>query len=63
MTPGGIGLALAVDDVDAAVDELRAEGVPIRKEPFATDVCSQAQLQGPDGNMVMLHRRDDGTTG
>ena len=61
--PGQLVLALAVDDVDAAVEELRAKGVPILKEPFATDVCYQAQIQGPDGNVVMLHRRDDGTAG
>ena len=61
--PGRLVLALAVDDVDAAVAELRAKGVPILKAPFATDVCYQAQIQGPDGNVVMLHRRNDGTAG
>ena len=61
--PGRLVLALAVDDVDAAVEELRAKGVPILREPWAADVCSQAVIQGPDGNEIMLHRRNDGTAG
>ena len=61
--PGQVVLALAVDDVDAAVAELRAQGVPILREPFATDVCYQAHIQAPDGNTLVLHRRDDGTAG
>jgi catechol 2,3-dioxygenase-like lactoylglutathione lyase family enzyme len=61
--PGQLVLALAVDDVDAATEELRAKGVPILREPFATDVCYQAHIRGPDGNTLILHRRDDGTAG
>ena len=61
--PGQLVLALAVDDVDAATEELRAKGVPILKEPFASDDCYQAQIQAPDGNVIMLHRRNDGTAG
>ena len=38
-------------------------GVPILKEPFATDVCYQAHIRGPDGNTLLLHRRDDGSAG
>jgi catechol 2,3-dioxygenase-like lactoylglutathione lyase family enzyme len=65
--PGQLVLAFAVDDVDAATEELRARGVPILKEPFATDACYQAQVRAPvrapDGNVVLLHKRDDGTAG
>ena len=61
--PGQLVLALAVDDVDAAVAELRAKGVEIVKEPWAADVCSRALIRGPDGNEIMLHRRNDGTAG
>ena len=61
--PGSIVLALAVDDVDAAVEELRAKGVPILKEPWEADVCYRALIQGPDGNVLMLHQRKDGTAG
>ena len=45
--PGSIVLGLAVDDVDAAVEELRAKGVPILREPWAADVCYRALIQGP----------------
>lgn len=62
-TPGRLVLALAVDDVDGAVAELRAQGVPILTEPWASDVCYQATIQGPDGEAIMLHRRNDGTAG
>jgi catechol 2,3-dioxygenase-like lactoylglutathione lyase family enzyme len=61
--PGQLVLAFAVDDVDAATEELRAQGVPILKEPFATDACYQAQVRAPDGNVVLLHKRHDGTVG
>jgi catechol 2,3-dioxygenase-like lactoylglutathione lyase family enzyme len=62
-TPGMVALALAVDDVDAAVEELRAKGVPIVKEPWEADVCYQAVIRAPDGNEIILHRRKDGTAG
>jgi predicted enzyme related to lactoylglutathione lyase len=62
-TPGQVALALAVDDVDAAVEELRAKGVPIVKEPWEADVCYQAVIRAPDGNEIILHRRKDGTAG
>ena len=61
--PGQLVLALAVDDVDTAVAELRAKGVEIVKAPWAADVCSRALIRGPDGNEIMLHRRNDGTAG
>src|SRR5919197_4581018 len=53
--PGQIVLALAVDDVAAAVDELRAQGVPILKEPWEADVCERALIRAPDDNVIMLH--------
>jgi predicted enzyme related to lactoylglutathione lyase len=61
--PGQVVLALAVDDVDAAVAELRAKGVPIVKEPWEADVCYRAIIRAPDGNELMLHQRKDGTAG
>jgi catechol 2,3-dioxygenase-like lactoylglutathione lyase family enzyme len=61
-TPGQVRLALAVDDVAAAVEELRAKGVPILGQ-HEGDVCYQAFIQAPDGNVIILHRRKDGTAG
>jgi catechol 2,3-dioxygenase-like lactoylglutathione lyase family enzyme len=62
-TPGQVALALAVDDVAAAVEELRAKGVPILAEPDEGAVCYQAAIRAPDGNVLILHKRKDGTTG
>jgi catechol 2,3-dioxygenase-like lactoylglutathione lyase family enzyme len=62
-TPGLVALAVAVDDVAAAVEELRAKGMPIVKEPWEADVCYQAVIRAPDGNEIILHRRKDGTAG
>jgi predicted enzyme related to lactoylglutathione lyase len=61
--PGQVSLALAVDDVAAAVEELRAMGVPIVMEPRDQDVCYAAVIRAPDGNEIILHRRKDGTAG
>jgi predicted enzyme related to lactoylglutathione lyase len=61
--PGQVSLALAVDDVAAAVAELRAKGVPIVMEPREQDVCYAAVIRAPDGNEIILHRRKDGTAG
>lgn len=62
--PGsGAVIALAVDDVRAAVEELRGKGVPIVREPFETGVCFMAVIADPDGNRIWLHKRKDGTCG
>ena len=60
--PNGI-MALAVDDVDAAVAELRAKGVAIEMEPLETPGCFMAVVADPDGNQLMLHQRKDGSAG
>jgi predicted enzyme related to lactoylglutathione lyase len=56
-------IALAVDDVNAAVEELHARGVPVLIEPYEGEVCFNAMVQDPDGNLLLLHRRKDGTAG
>ncbi|HEX2036691.1 MAG TPA: VOC family protein [Chloroflexota bacterium] len=56
-------IALAVEDVRAAVEELRAEGVPILMEPVETSDCFTATIADPDGNQLVLHQRQDGTAG
>ena len=53
------GLALRVEDVDAARAELEAKGVPFDGETIETGVCKQAWFKDPDGNSLMLHRRFD----
>jgi catechol 2,3-dioxygenase-like lactoylglutathione lyase family enzyme len=57
--PSPAGLALRVEDVDAARAELEAKGVPFDGETIVTGVCKQAWFKDPDGNALMLHRRFD----
>jgi predicted enzyme related to lactoylglutathione lyase len=56
-------IALAVEDVAAAVEELRGKGVRILLEPRESEVCYAAMIQDPDGNLLLLHQRKDGTAG
>ena len=56
-------IALAVEDVSAAVEELRAKGVTIEGGPLQAGVCSSALIRDPDGNLLILHQRKDGTAG
>jgi catechol 2,3-dioxygenase-like lactoylglutathione lyase family enzyme len=50
-------LALHVDDVEAARQELEAKGVEFEGEIFDTGVCHMAFFSDPDGNDLLLHRR------
>ena len=56
-------VALAVEDVGAAVEELRGKGVQISMEPLETPVCFMAVVADPDGNQILLHKRKDGSFG
>ena len=64
-SPGAAGatLGIAVDDVDASTEELRAKGVAVVVEPFEAGSCRMAQIADPDDNRLWLHRRNDGTFG
>jgi predicted enzyme related to lactoylglutathione lyase len=60
--PNGI-VALAVEDVRDAVDELRGKSVPIAMDLIETPVCFMAAVADPDDNKILLHQRKDGTAG
>lgn len=60
---GGAGIALAVDDVETAVEAIANTGCEVHMDAFETGVCTMATVADPDGNPIMLHRRDDGTAG
>ena len=63
-SPGlNAAIALAVEDVAAAVEELRAKGVEIEGGPHESGVCYSALIRDPDGNLLILHQRKDGTAG
>ena len=54
-TAGG-RLAFEVDDVDGCVEQLRAKGIQVEREPFSTPVCRMAVVVDPEGNAVILHK-------
>lgn len=60
---GRPGIALAVDDVDEAVEEPRGKGVAIVMEPADSGSCRMAWIKDPWGNLLCIHRRNDGTRG
>jgi predicted enzyme related to lactoylglutathione lyase len=63
-SPGlNAAIALAVEDVHAAVEELRAKGVNVIAGPHEADVCYSALIRDPDGNLLIIHQRKDGTAG
>ena len=63
-SPGmNAAIALAVDDVAASVDELRAKGVTVLSDTREHGTCFTAMIQDPDGNLLLLHKRKDGTAG
>jgi len=56
-------IALAVDDIQAAHEELKKKAVRIVSEPQDYSVCWAMKILDPDGNGVLLHKRADGTVG
>jgi predicted enzyme related to lactoylglutathione lyase len=56
-------IALAVEDIHAAHAELKKIGARILSEPRDFSVCWAMEILDPDGNMIILHQRADGTFG
>lgn len=50
-------IALQVDDVHAAREELEAKGVKFGADTLDSGVCHMAHFRDPDGNVLMLHHR------
>ncbi len=55
--PNANPIALQVDDVDKARQELESRGVEFKGDIFDTSVCHMAFFTDPDGNALMLHHR------
>ncbi len=51
-------MSFEVENFEEAVEALRAGGVKFLLEPMATGVCSMTVVSDPDGNSVMIHRRN-----
>jgi catechol 2,3-dioxygenase-like lactoylglutathione lyase family enzyme len=50
-------IALHVDDVAAAREELEAKGVEFLADTMDSGVCHMAYFADPDGNRLMFHHR------
>ncbi len=59
-TATGCSVALEVEDFEAAIAHLKANGVKFQMEPFPTPVCQMAYILDPDGNAVCIHKRKAG---
>ncbi len=55
--PHSVPLAFQVDDVAAARDHLKEQGVPFVNEMIDSGVCHQAIFLDPAGNALDLHHR------
>jgi len=55
--PNAMPIALQVDDVAAAREQLEAAGVEFVTDVFDSGVCHQAIFKDPDGNPLGLHHR------
>src|ERR1043166_2000429 len=53
----GTTIAFEVEDIDSAVDTLKARGVTFDMEKTETPVCWMAQFRDPDGNKLVIHKR------
>jgi predicted enzyme related to lactoylglutathione lyase len=54
----GGAIAFEVDDFDVEVKRLKAAGARFVVEPSATPVCRMAIVADPDGNEIIIHRRN-----
>ena len=50
-------IALHVDDVAEAREDLEAKGVTFGGDTIDSGVCHMAHFRDPDGNVLMLHPR------
>ena len=55
--PHSLPIALHVDDVQTAREELEAKGVAFGGDTLDSGVCHMAHFRDPDGNVLMLHHR------
>jgi glyoxylase I family protein len=60
VTPRRPHFALEVDDLDAAVDALRAAGVKVEPFPEVAGAGRQAGVRDPSGNLVELRQAEEG---
>ena len=59
-TATGCSVGLEVEDFDAAIAHLKANGVKFKMEPFPTPVCHMAFIFDTEGNLICIHKRNAG---
>ena len=59
-TSEGCSVGLEVEDFEAAIAHLKANGVEFHMEPFETPVCRMAFIHDADGNAICIHKRKPG---
>ena len=59
--PGKTGatIALEVEDIDAAVKELKSKNVKFLMDAYDGPACTMVLIEDPDGNQIMVHRRKE----
>ncbi len=55
--PNGGGVCLELEDLDAAVAHLKANGVTFAMDIQDFPICRMALIADPDGNTLALHQR------
>ncbi|PKL76508.1 MAG: glyoxalase [Candidatus Melainabacteria bacterium HGW-Melainabacteria-1] len=53
---GGASVALEVDDLDATIAQLKAEGVIFKAELIHSPVCRMSIMLDSEGNELILHQ-------
>lgn len=51
-------VAFEVEEFDTTIARLRVAGVKFTMEPFPTPVCRMAVVADPDGNELIIHKRN-----
>ena len=47
-----------MDDIDATIAKLKERGVAFDMEKMETPVCWMAQFRDPDGNKLVVHKKE-----
>ena len=57
-SPDGTCIAFEVDNLDAEISRLKSRGVKISMEITDTPICRFAIICDPDGNKILIHKRN-----
>jgi predicted enzyme related to lactoylglutathione lyase len=57
-SPDGTCVAFEADDFDAEIARLKSKGVKFAMEPMPAPNCKFAIICDPDGNRILIHKRN-----